>query len=60
MWFGLSLILVGVLFLLENIGVLSGDLWAIIWPSVIIIFGLSILSRRNRCCEPKVKIKKEQ
>jgi len=43
MFFGLLLIVVGIAFLLENLGLVSGNVWNIIWPLVIILFGISIL-----------------
>lgn len=43
--FGLILILLGVVFLLKNLGIITGDVWNIIWPSILIIFGLYLLIR---------------
>lgn len=43
MFFGLVLIGIGGIFLLENMGVITGDVWKYIWPILIIILGLSIL-----------------
>jgi len=43
--FGLLLILLGVVFLLKNLGIITGDVWNIIWPSILIIFGLYLLIR---------------
>ncbi|MBC7194284.1 MAG: hypothetical protein H5U37_01305 [Caldisericia bacterium] len=40
--FGLILIALGVLFLLKNLGVISGEVWGIFWPILIIIIGLEI------------------
>ncbi|OQB05705.1 MAG: hypothetical protein BWY19_00838 [bacterium ADurb.Bin212] len=59
MWFGLGLVLVGILLLLNNLGIIKGDTWDYIWPAVIILVGLSMLFRRNDCCAPKVKVVKE-
>lgn len=43
MFFGLVLITIGIIFLLENMGVITGDAWKYIWPCLIILLGLSIL-----------------
>lgn len=53
MWFGFGLVLVGVLLLLNNIGILKADAWGYIWPAAIIIVGLSILFKRKD--SPKVE-----
>ncbi|OQA04309.1 MAG: hypothetical protein BWY68_00405 [bacterium ADurb.Bin400] len=48
MWFGLILVLLGVLLLLQNLGILPADAWGIFWPVIIIAFGLSLLIRAAR------------
>lgn len=47
MWFGFGLVLVGILLLLNNLGIIQGDTWDYIWPAIIILLGLSILLRRK-------------
>lgn len=39
---GLVIILVGVLFLLQNLGYIEGSIWRY-WPVILIIFGVSEL-----------------
>lgn len=50
-FWGTLLILAGVVFLLQNLGILSGSFWNIFWPLVIIAIGVSFLwgvsSRRS-------------
>lgn len=41
--FGLILVALGVLFLLKNLGIISGDIWGIFWPILLIILGLWII-----------------
>lgn len=41
-WGGL-LILLGVLFLLNSLGILTVNVWAVFWPVALILFGLSLL-----------------
>lgn len=42
-FWGLILILVGLLLLLENLGLLQADIWSMIWPIFLIALGLWIL-----------------
>ena len=48
MFFGLIIIIVGLVFLLKNLGLIGGDIWPIIWPCLVIALGLSILFKRKR------------
>ena len=61
MWFGIVLIVVGVVFLLQNLGFVTGAVWNIIWPVFIILIGISMVIKNgdrfnNNCCkEDKTK-----
>jgi len=44
----LFLIVIGVAFLLKNLGYISGSTWGIIWPALLIVFGVGILIRKGR------------
>ena len=44
---GFGLILVGILFLLDNLGITRGNFWAYIWPVVFILIGISIITKRT-------------
>ena len=35
-------VIIGVVFLLRNLGIISGDIWGVIWPMVLVVFGLYI------------------
>jgi len=48
MFFGLVLVIVGGILLLESMGVITGDAWRYIWPILIILLGLSILFKPFR------------
>jgi hypothetical protein len=37
------LILIGVLFLLQNLGLLGGNVWSLFWPLLLILFGVWVL-----------------
>jgi len=51
MFFGAVLIVIGVVFLLQNLGVISASVWSVIWPVLIILAGVSFLSKKNgNCC----------
>ncbi len=49
MLFGIIVLLLGVVFLLQNLGVLTASVWAIFWPALLILFGLSVMFRRKHC-----------
>ncbi len=48
MFIGFILIALGVLFLLQNIGVLNEATWGIVWPILIIALGLSMVFKRGK------------
>jgi hypothetical protein len=48
MFFSLIIIVIGLVFLLKNLGFIGGDVWPIIWPSLLILLGLSLLLKRRR------------
>jgi len=47
MIFGLILLIIGVVFLLQNLGYISGAAWSIIWPAILIVIGIAILLKRR-------------
>jgi hypothetical protein len=48
MVFGLILIAVGVIALLEKLNVINGNVWNYTWPVILVIIGLSIIFGRFR------------
>ena len=46
MFVGIFLVLLGILFILDNLDFISGELWSYIWPLIIICIGLSIIFNR--------------
>ncbi|MDD5749623.1 MAG: DUF5668 domain-containing protein [Patescibacteria group bacterium] len=46
--FGLFLVIVGVFFLLKNMGIIAGDFWGYLWPLLIIFLGLSIADKSKK------------
>jgi hypothetical protein len=43
MWFGLVVLALGILLLLQNLGILHADVWQVLWPVILILLGLSIV-----------------
>lgn len=41
---GILLILAGVLFLLNSLGILAVNVWGVLWPTALILFGLAALA----------------
>ena len=48
MFFAYFLIIVGIVFLLKNLGLLPVGTWEIIWPALLIAWGLSMIFGRHR------------
>lgn len=46
MVFGLILIAIGLIFLLQNLNIISGKAWEVIWPVVVILLGVGFLVRQ--------------
>jgi LiaI-LiaF-like transmembrane region len=42
-FWGVALVVLGVLFLLESLGLLTVNIWNVLWPAILILFGLWIL-----------------
>jgi len=47
MYLGLFLMILGVLLLLKNLGIIAADFWAILWPLIIVFFGILMLFVRK-------------
>ena len=45
--FGIILIIIGIVFLLQNLGYISEGAWAIIWPAILIVIGLGVIFKRR-------------
>ena len=56
MFFALIFIILGILFLLKNLGIITIRLWGIIWPCILILFGLWIILLRYEWRLRKSKI----
>lgn len=54
MFLGLFVLLVGMIFLLKNLGYLATIDWGIIWPVLLIALGLSIMANRSYYHERRI------
>lgn len=48
MFTGLIFIIIGAAFLLQNLGYIPESAWGIIWPAILIAFGLRLLFKKSR------------
>jgi hypothetical protein len=48
MFIGIFILALGILFLLRNTGVIYGDFWRIVWPLVLVAFGISLIFDRKK------------
>lgn len=42
-FFGALLTIIGIFLLLRNLGIISGQLWDVLWPSFLILIGIKLL-----------------
>jgi len=60
MFFGLLVLVIGVVFLLKNLGYISSSVWDIIWPTIIIIAGLAMIFRSRHKFPPIRPLRKKK
>lgn len=48
MFFGIVVLAIGVVFLLQNLGFISSGVWGIIWPCILIAMGLSMMCKKSK------------
>ena len=51
MFIGIILFILGLSFLLKNLGILMDVTWSIIWPAVIMLIGLFMILKRRKWWE---------
>jgi len=44
---GVALVVVGAIFLLKNLGVISGASWDIIWPLILVVAGAAMIFKKR-------------
>jgi len=47
MFFGIILIVVGAIFLAQNLNLISGDVWGTFWPIILIALGAGLLLKKG-------------
>lgn len=45
---GIILVVVGAVFLLSNLGIISSSAWGIIWPLILIAIGLGVMVKKSK------------
>ncbi|MBU1202914.1 hypothetical protein KKH39_02645 [Patescibacteria group bacterium] len=65
--FGFILVILGVLFLFQEMGIISGDFWGYFWSVILIVVGFSLMNKnqnKDECwhwwCSSKKKDKKHK
>jgi uncharacterized integral membrane protein len=48
MFVGALVLVVGLVFLMQNLGYISGNVWQVIWPLIVIVVGFSMIIRNKR------------
>jgi len=51
MFFGLIVFVVGVIWLLQNLGLISGMVWSLVWPVLVIAAGVGLMMRGEETAE---------
>ena len=47
MIFGVVVVVIGVLLLLQNLGLITGAMWSFVWPCLIIAVGVNIMMKHQ-------------
>ena len=45
--FGIALVIIGIVFLMKNLGLMPSIAWDIVWPIVIIVIGLAMMIKKK-------------
>ena len=45
--FGAGLVIIGVIFLLKNLGIMPNIAWDIIWPIILIVIGATMIFKKK-------------
>jgi uncharacterized membrane protein len=50
MFFGIAVIVIGLVFLMQALGLVPGSVWSVIWPCILIIIGIGIIYKERGKC----------
>lgn len=50
MFFGVIFLIIGIAILLQNLGLITGDIWGYVWAGFFIAIGLTFLFRKKGMC----------
>ena len=55
MFAGFFIITIGILIILQQLEIITGNFWGYVWGAAVILIGLSFLSKKGHswCCGPK-------
>ncbi len=60
---GIVMIMIGTIFILQNLEIISFEIWHLFWPSLLILFGIAIIFRNRgfpgHCCYGYEKTRNE-
>jgi hypothetical protein len=48
MFLGGLIVIIGVIMLLQTMGIIPGSVWSYLWPVAIILVGVSIILKKNK------------
>lgn len=48
MFWGTLIIILGVIILLKNLGIITTGVWSVLWPLLLIMLGVSLLTKKGR------------
>jgi hypothetical protein len=59
------IVVMGVLLLLQNVGIITYNFWSLFWPVVLIIIGIKIAMRKGghhpwHCCQKQAEEKEQK
>lgn len=59
---GIVIVIIGLAFLLQSLGIITISVWQFVWPCLLIAVGLGIICKEKGkcCCGPDCDCNKEQ
>lgn len=60
MLIGIAIVIIGLVLLMQALGLITGNIWSVVWPSLLIILGVGIICKEQGKCCCKESDKKEE